>query len=590
MELFSPPRLGRERKETPSVLPTRSIEETPQDADGLASMQGFHSTAASQSDSDRPTKAPADASRRTTHVGLQPRGHQRAAPPGELLWTEHPEQAASWSLPQTQCLLNRDDIAVIGFDQCMLGLSVVPEGRLSRKGTKIATNNAWLAYELCMSQCQEQHEHVPLFGGLPQKAQHYPRALCQAIAKSTKAVCLGAPWPSFVIVSEEADENVETTLVLYGDDDSEEERPTVGGPVEETLSPSVTQLSAAQRRLVSKVHINSGRPDRQRMLRAFKSAGALPQVLHYIRHEFSCEDCDLKQGPDVRRRAQFPKTFAFNKILCVDFLFIQFKEQRVPILNMICAGTSYQIAVRAPMSTAHGGTPTSTTAWKLFVESWQRYFGLPQLIICDSGNEFKGAFERGRELCGVLQHVILPECPWQNGKAEGHGGWLKNRLDAELHGGRCTLQTLEEIDEFLATLTSVKNRWLCRGGYTAAQLVFGELPRIPGELLAEDELAIHGMHDAYTTPWPLTRQQENIDDGARSVSEPGSWRRNNLALKPSGSQCMRQLTSSDTGPLDNGSMCSGGPSRIKTYIFEVDGWAQASWSSPTTEQSTLKTR
>ena len=74
---------------------------------------------------------------------------------------------------------------------------------------------------------------------------------------------------------------------------------------------------------------------------------------------------NLKQGPDVRRRAQFPKTFAFNKILCVDFLLIQFKEQRVPILNMICAGTSCQVAVRAPMSTTRGGTP----AWKLFVES-----------------------------------------------------------------------------------------------------------------------------------------------------------------------------------------------------------------------------
>ena len=52
-----------------------------------------------------------------------------------------------------------------------------------------------------------------------------------------------------------------------------------------------------------------------------------------------------------------------------------------------------------------------------------RYFGAPQMLICDSGNEFKANFERGLELCGILQHVILPVRPWQNGRAGRHGGW-----------------------------------------------------------------------------------------------------------------------------------------------------------------------
>lgn len=143
---------------------------------------------------------------------------------------------------------------------------------------------------------------------------------------------------------------------------------------------------------------------------------------------------------------------------------MKFREQKIPILNMVCGGTSYQVAVRGPVTTTHGGAPSSSATWRLFVETWQRYYGLPQMIICDSGNEFKGDFERGLELCGVLQHdVILPECPWHHGRAERYGGWLKNRLDAELQSGQC-LETLEELDEFLASLTAVKNRWLCRGG------------------------------------------------------------------------------------------------------------------------------
>eukprot|EP00913_Durusdinium_trenchii_P016808 g15798.t1 len=440
---------------------------------------------------------------------------------------EHPEWAASWTLPQSQQLVQRPEVCLIAFDQCMFGLSVVPDGTLSRKGTKMATNNPWLAFELCMAQCRGDHEHRPLIGGLPQQAQEYPRALCMAIARSAKAASMGAPAPSF-IADYEPTVGPSWNCSFFGEEeDDEEEAPTRLGEEESgeiEIEKNLPQATASQRRLVQKVHVNTGHPDRTRMLRAFKAAGALPQILRFIKEEFSCEDCNLKQGPDVRRRAQLPRTFAFNKVLCLDFLFVKFKEQRIPILNMVCGGTSYQIAVRAPVTTTHGGTPSSATTWKLFVESWQRYFGMPQLVVCDSGNEFRGPFERGLELAGVLQHVILPECPWQNGRAERHGGWLKNRLDSELHGGRCNLESLEELDEFLAALTSVKNRWLCRGGYTPAQLVFGELPRIPGELLAEDELALHGMHDAHADPLAVDeaageyRRRHEIRERARQLA------------------------------------------------------------------------
>ena len=88
--------------------------------------------------------------------------------------------------------------------------------------------------------------------------------------------------------------------------------------------------------------------------------------------------------------------------------------------------------------------------------------------------------------------------PHGNAKAERHGGWLKNRLDSEIHSGRCVFSCLEELDEFLASLTATKNRWLNKGGYTPSQLVFGHL--VPGELLSEDELGNHGLLDAHDDP------------------------------------------------------------------------------------------
>ncbi|CAK8995356.1 Uncharacterized protein SCF082_LOCUS4325, partial [Durusdinium trenchii] len=453
---------------------------------------------------------------------------------GSYFGLEHPAGAASWSLPSTQQLLRRPDVALITFDQCAFNLSVVPDGTKSRKATKVATNNPWLAYELFLAQCQGDHPHKTLIGGLPRRAQAYPSEFCEVIAISTKKAILSTAPPSFMGMRE-GDKDFAVTrrtpanhqVSFFGEDDEEDDNHDPALADEESPEQDggeLPKLTMAQRRLVQKVHVNTGHPDRVRMLRAFKAAGALPQVLRYIRDEFNCEDCSLKQGPDNRRRAQLPRTFAFNRVLCVDYLYVKFKGTQVPILNMVDAGTSFQIAVRAPEGGTRGGTPSSSSTWRLFVQTWMRYFGAPQMLICDAGNEFKANFERGLELCGILQHVILPECPWQNGRAERHGGWLKNRLDAELHGGRCNLETLEELDEFLASLTSVKNRWLCRGGYTPAQLVFGELPRIPGDLLAEDELGLHGLHDAHNDPSAIDeaageyRRRHEIRERARQLA------------------------------------------------------------------------
>ena len=446
---------------------------------------------------------------------------------------EHPQGAETWELPQTQKLLARDDVALMTFDQCAFGLRV-QEGsdRLSRKSTKIATSNPWLAYLLLQAQCSGDHEHLHLEGNYTKKAQEYPPDLCRAIVLSTEHIVSGMIAPSFMqpLSQSETYKDSEKTLQSFFGEEEEEEEITTPIEAREDSRLPLPQLTDSQKRLVRKVHVNTGHSDRHRMLRAFKAAGALPQVLRFVRDEFQCEDCDLKQKTDARRRAQLPRTFSFNKILSVDFLYIRFQEKQIPIFNMVCVGTSYQVAVRAPVPDgSHGGTPTSSTAWRVFLESWVRYFGMPQVSICDSGNEFKSMFERGLELYGVYQHVIHPECPWENGKGERHGGWLKNRLDSEIHGGRCVFTNLPELDEFLSSLTATKNRWLSKGGYTPAQLVFGELPRVPGELLSEDELGNHGLRDAFEDPG-------EVDEAA------GEYRRRH-AVRERGRQCAMEQSS-----------------------------------------------
>ena len=129
-----------------------------------------------------------------------------------------------------------------------------------------------------------------------------------------------------------------------------------------------------------------------------------------------------------------------------------------------------------------------------------RHLGAPSLVISDGGNEFKGTFERGLEQLGCLQHVCAAESPWQNAKSERHGGWLKRRLVQEIESGRCTFGSLGELDEFLASLTAAKNRWFNHGGHSPTQLVFGELPRIPAELLNDHPGGLLPYLDALHDP------------------------------------------------------------------------------------------
>ena len=59
----------------------------------------------------------------------------------------------------------------------------------------------------------------------------------------------------------------------------------------------------------------------------------------------------------------------------------------------------------------------------------------------------------------------------------------------------------EELDLLLTALVSHKNRWFHRGGYSPCQLVFGINPRVPFELLSDDNLQAAAISDMLSDPF-----------------------------------------------------------------------------------------
>ena len=453
---------------------------------------------------------------------------------GNYFALEHPAHASSWSKPRTQKLLTLPGVALIEFDMCHFGLSVSKTGELSKKSTKVATNNPWLAAALYEAQCTQDHTHAALESGQPARARIYPSAFCAEVVNATRQAIMGVPVSSFMQF--DASSSVFKSFVEFPED--EEETSEVNPLTREEDIP-VRHVTESQKRLINKVHINTGHPPMTQFLRMLRAAGVHEHVLKWTREEFSCEQCQTKTRKDNRRRAHCPRSFSFNKVLSIDVFYIHFLELKVPILNMVCAGTNYHITQRLPIPEGmSGGTPSSKIAWTHFQQSWIRFFGPPTMLICDSGPEFKGYFERGCESVGIMQHVCIPECPWENSKSERHGGWLKQKLDKEINSGQCTFSSLSELDEFLNALTTTKNRWFNRGGFSPAMLVFGETPRIPGELLSDDHVGLAGISDQLEDPLEVDtasgefRRRFHIREQARQLAmEQASKEAINRAVK-----------------------------------------------------------
>ena len=312
-----------------------------------------------------------------------------------------------------------------------------------------------------------------------------PTSLHRGVLSVVNHRALSCSFPSF-----EDDEDAPEEVEL-----DQQESTTDAAFRPEQPQPQVTE---AQKRLLHKVHVNVGHPPKERFLRMLKAAGTLPHVLKYVKDEYHCDQCSIKRRADNRHRARCPRTFEFNRILSIDVFYVNFGQYRVPILNMVDSGTGYHVTQRLPIvEGGQGGTPTSEATWKAFLATWIRFLGPPGIVVCDSGSEFKAMFERGCETQGILQHVVEPENPWRNAMAERHGGFLKDRLEQELLAGGSIVQDWSDLDDFLHELTSTKNRWLNKGGQTPIQLLFGQLPRVPGELLADDHPGLMAMQDAH---------------------------------------------------------------------------------------------
>ena len=411
---------------------------------------------------------------------------------------EQPDGASSWDTQAAKWLAMQLEVESVSFDQCRFGLN--PSGRgLSKKRTRFMLNQCSIYDEFVDKDCTGDHEHVRLEGGLTSKARIWPKDLVDAIVRGIQRERRYLGNNQWVLLGE-ADAEEEEEGEEEEDEEQEEHRgpTTVRGEVEKACG-----LTTEQKEMVRRLHHNMGHLPLDRMIVMLKAAKAKENVLKYVRDEFQCEACMRQRREITRRKAAFPRTFEFNRVVGVDTFFVKWKGKNIPFLNVVDHGTNWQMVTMVrPVGGGEptGGNPTSNETWHHFLKSWVRPFGVPQVVLSDGGMEFRDRYERGLEQLGTLQTVTDQESPWQNGRVERHGQWLKDRAEMETGAASTVITNINDLEEFLMELVVCKNSWFNRGGYSPAQLVYGRNPRLPAELLSDASQDSPGWQDILCDP------------------------------------------------------------------------------------------
>ncbi|CAK8995053.1 Retrovirus-related Pol polyprotein from transposon TNT 1-94 [Includes: Protease, partial [Durusdinium trenchii] len=316
----------------------------------------------------------------------------------------------------------------------------------------------------------------------PERAQVYPEDMVQTVIDGILAGPVefsGVAADDHDLMDEEAEDQEEA-----------EPQPRTPGTLQRDSSVLLTE---EQKKKILRMHLNMGHLSKEQMLSMLKAAGAREGVLKFVKEKFGCTYCMRQRKPVERRHATIPRTFSFNRIIGLDFFYLSFGGRTFAFLNAVCHGTNFQQV--GMLKNYDGGVPSSKETWSLFSKIWIQPFGIPETMVCDGGSEFKQHFERAAEQQGILQIITDAASPWQNGRVERHGGWVKDRAELEINSGQTVLTDSHDLEELILATVSCKNRWYSRGGYSPCQLVFGVNPRVPTELLSDDALQELGWEE-----------------------------------------------------------------------------------------------
>ena len=297
---------------------------------------------------------------------------------GKFFLYEQPKTARSWSEEEVARVRRLPGVQVVECHMCRFNMRV--HAKLNKKPTFIMTNCQPIAKRLDV-QCDGSHEHDRLEGrSMTKQAQKYPEEFCQAIVEGLKEALSRVNAETYV---QEEDDGVEEI-----EDGPEEPAEPQEGEMPEAPA-SGYEPTPEEKRAVMKLHKGVGHPSKEDLVRLMRAARVRGEIIRWAAKHFECEACKTQVKPKSVRPAAIPRTYTPCQVIGIDLIFLPEVGggQAFPALSVVDWGSNYQMVERVT-------DKAPETIWRTLWSIWIRTFGLPEVVVCDSGKEFSQRFMR----------------------------------------------------------------------------------------------------------------------------------------------------------------------------------------------------
>ena len=234
------------------------------------------------------------------------------------------------------------------------------------------------------------------------------------------------------------------------------------------------------KRAVARLHANLGHPSAPDLIRMLsQQASVTPEAIKAAKC-LSCTSCLRMRGNAPPRPSKTLKHFVgqLNDSVQMDIFYARsMKGENHILLGMVDEATNLQQVVRLP-------NREPLTVLSAFRTTWVRPFGMPSRVVLDQDGSFMGEFWTYLVDQSTEVDYVPPEAHHRLGKAERCNAVYREMLNRVVDS--MAVVTDEDMELAIDATTHAINSMPRTRGMSAYAIVFGRVPRVPGELLTDD--------------------------------------------------------------------------------------------------------
>ena len=386
---------------------------------------------------------------------------------GDHIVGENPLYSAALDQDPILQVLERNEMHAVATDQCAHGLVAPDTGQPMKKPTCLLVSHAAFG-DIMGRRCRGDHPHTLVAGRRRcRQAGAYTRLFGRRLLRALDA----AEWHP----------DKQRLRRVHALHPSAAAGPSAGAkpdPLGERAIyfdiPAKAQIAKTLRRM----HQNLAHPSKEDFVRNLRLSGASTEMLEAAK-ALKCASCARQQSTKAVEPGRLRPVGDFNAAVALDFIHVKDVAGKAYwCLSCVDLTTTYHVV---GLVTSHKPAEIA----QIFNDIWITPFGMPRQLNVDQDGAFRSNFTEAMEHYGAFVTATAGCAPWQHGRCERQGGWLKEIVRRTVEASSAT--GADEMRIVMSCCAQAKNTLRRKCGYSPAQWVFGAEPRMTADFMEEPE-------------------------------------------------------------------------------------------------------